>query len=125
MAQSKEERSQIANSFGWGMAPAFTNPMMTILADLNGTVLEGVATAHKEWAEFVQRRIREDVAVSRQLLNCHSLADIHQIYSQYFQTAFEQYREQSEKVVQRSESMAQHLAATTDSAAKNGARARH
>jgi cation transport regulator ChaB len=53
------------------------------------------------------------------------LADIHQIYSQYFQTAFEQYREQSEKVVQRSESMAQHLAATTDSAAKNGARARH
>jgi hypothetical protein len=42
-----------------------------------------------------------------------------------FQTAFQQYREQSEKVVQRSESMAQHIAETTEGNAKEAARARH
>lgn len=45
--------------------------------------------------------------------------------SQYFQTAFEQYQKQSEKVVQRGESMAQHLTETVEATAKEGARARH
>jgi hypothetical protein len=126
MAQSKEERNRSGgNSMVWGMPGAFTNPMLAILADLNGTLLEGVATAQKEWAEFIQKRIREDVAVSRQLLNCHSLADMHQVYSRYFETALQQYQEQSAKAVQRGESMAQHLAETTEGNAKEAARARH
>jgi hypothetical protein len=32
-----------------------------------------------------------------------------QVYSQYFQTAFEQYREQSERAVQRGKSMAEAI----------------
>ena len=122
MAQSKEERGHLGNSF---MTPTFTNPMLTRLADMNATFLEGLATAQKDWADFVQRRTREDVALTRQLLKSHSMAEMHQIYSQYFQTAFQQYREQSEKVVQRSESIAQHLSETTGTTAKEAARARH
>jgi Phasin protein len=110
---------------GGGLTPTFTNPMLTILADMNATFLEGWATAQKDWADFVQRRTREDVAPTRQLLKSHSVAGMHQIYSQYVQTAFQQYRDQSEKVVQRSESIAQHLAATTEASAKEAARARH
>jgi Phasin protein len=125
MAQSKEERGHLGNSFmGGGLKPTFTNPMLTILADMNATFLEGWATAQKDWADFVQRRTREDVAPTRQLLKSHSVAGMHQIYSQYVQTAFQQYRDQSEKVVQRSESIAQHLAATEVST-KEAARARH
>ena len=126
MAQSKEERGHLGNSFmGVGLTPTFTNPMLTILADMNATFLEGLATAQKDWADFVQRRTREDVAVTRQLLKSHSLADMHQIYLQYLQTAFQQYRDQSEKVVQRSESIAQRLAETTEGSTKEAARARH
>jgi hypothetical protein len=102
-----------------------SNPMMTIVADMNGTFLEGLATAQKEWADFVQRRVREDVAVTRRLMNCRSFADMHQIYGQYLQTAFHQYREQSEKVVQRSESVAQHHAETAEESVKEAAQARH
>ncbi|MFZ1105381.1 MAG: phasin family protein [Hyphomicrobiaceae bacterium] len=112
--QSKEGRRQGGDALSLGMAPAMFNPMMTIFAELNASILEGFAAAQKDWADFVQRRIREDVAVSRQLMNCQSLADVHQIYSQYLRTAFEQYREQSEQVVHRSASMAQYLAETTD-----------
>jgi hypothetical protein len=125
MAHPKEHRSQFGNSASLGMAPAIFNPMMTICVDLNATILEGFATAQKDWADFFQRRIREDVAVSRQLMHCQSLPDMNQIYSQYLQTAFEQYREQSEHVVQRSASMAQHLTETTEAKASEAARARH
>jgi hypothetical protein len=125
MAQAKDDRTQIANSFSFGVPTPFINPMMTIFADLSGTLVEGFATAQKDWADFVQRRIREDVAVTRHLMNCHSLADMHQVYSQYLQTAFQHYREQSEKAVRRSESVAQHLAETAEGETKESIRARH
>ena len=123
MAQAKDDRTQMANAFG--MPTPFINPMITIFTDLSGTLVEGLATAQRDWADFVQRRIREDVAVTRRLLNCHSLADMHQVYSQYLQTALQHYREQSEKVVRRSESIAQHLAETTEAETKESMRARH
>jgi hypothetical protein len=47
-------------------------------------------------------------------MNCQSLADMHQAYAQYLRTAFEQYREQSEQVAQRSATMAHHLAEATE-----------
>jgi Phasin protein len=75
--------------------------------------------------DFVHRRIKEDVAATRQLMRCQSLSEMHQVYSQYLRTAFDQYQKQSEKVVQRGESMAQHLTETTEAEAKEDARARH
>ena len=72
--------------------------------------------------DFVHRRVREDVAASRQLMRCTSLAEMHQVYSDYFETALDQYQKQSQKVVQRGESMALHLAETTE-VAKEAARA--
>jgi phasin protein len=98
--------------------------MLAIFAEMNGTLLESMATAQKDWADFMHRRIKEDVAVSRQLIQCHSLADMHQIYSQYFTKAFEQYQQQSAKVVQRGQSMAEHLGDTNENGKETG-RARH
>ena len=111
---SKEGRRQGGNSPTLGMSPVMFTPMMTIFAELNASILEGFAAAQKDWADFVQRRIREDVAVTRQLMSCQSMADMHQVYAQYLRTAFEQYREQSEQVVQRSASIAQHLTEATE-----------
>ena len=101
MAQAKDDRAQMTNAFSFGIPAPFINPVMTIFADLSGTLVEGLATAQRDWADFVQRRVREDVAVTRHLMNCHSIADMHQVYSQYLQTAFQHYREQSEKVVRQ------------------------
>jgi Phasin protein len=127
MPQTKDTQRQAMNAFAGMVAipPIMQNPMMTILAEMNGSFLESLATAQKDWMDFMHRRIKEDVAVSRQLMRCQSLPEMHQIYSQYLQTAFEQYQKQSEKVVERGESMAQHLAETSESAAREGARARH
>ena len=99
-------------------------PLFAIVAEMNGTLLETMATAQKEWANFVDRRIKEDVAVLRQLMQCRSPADMHRVYSDYFETAFEQYQEQSARVVQRGQSIAEHLAETGDNR-KEAARSRH
>ena len=86
-------------------------------------IFEGVASAQKEWAEFVHRRVKADIAASQQLMNCKSLTDMQQIYSQYLQTAFEQYREQSEKAVQSGRSMTEKLVQTLELRAGETARA--
>ena len=122
MPQSKEERNQQLNSFGWGVQPMMHTPMLAIFAEMNGTLLESVATAQKDWADFMHRRINEDVAVSRQLMQCHSLADTTEVFP-VLATAFEQYKEQSTKVVQRGQAIAEHVAEATQNG-KEGTRAR-
>ena len=122
MAQSKFELDQ-GGTFALFMPPSLTNPMMTIFADMTGRFLEGLVTAQKDWANFVQHRVREYAALARQLANSQSLAAMHQIYSQYLQTAFQQYREQTEKVVQRGDALAQHIAKPGETSAKKVVRA--
>jgi Phasin protein len=123
MADSNGERKQVGN-LPW-LAPAMVNPMMTGLADMSCSILEGFATAQKDWADFFQRRIREDVAASRALMNCQSLPDVYQIYSKYLQVAYEQYRAQSEQIVQRGASMTQYLAETAEAKTKEAIQTRH
>ena len=106
MAQSKNELDQ-GGTFSPFMTPILTNQMMTIFAEMTSRVLEGILRAQKDWANFVQRRLREDAALARQLAHSQSLADMNQIYSQYLQTAFRHYREQTEQVVQHGEALTQ------------------
>ena len=117
MGEVRDGHHTAANSFPWPMPPGVGNPLFAVVTDINGKLLESVARVQKDWAEFVHRRVKEDIAASQQLLNCQSLADMQQIYSQYFQTAFEQYREQSERAVQRGKTMTEGLAQSVGSRA--------
>src|SRR5262245_30621058 len=127
MPQRKKTQAEALNSFARasGMPPFLNNPFVSILAEMSGSFLESVATAQKDWMDFVHKRIKEDVGVFRQLMRSQSLAEMHRVYSEYLQTTVEAYQKQSERVVHRGESMAQHLAETMEGAAKEGARARH
>jgi hypothetical protein len=122
MAQTKG-RNPVENAMAEITRPfpeVFSKPMRTVV-DMNGTFLEGLARIQREWAEFVQRRTQEDVAVARQLVNCRSFVDMYQIYGRYLQTTFQQYREQSAKVIQSSDTVAQRLAETAEEQAKEAA----
>jgi hypothetical protein len=87
------------------------------MADINGKWLESVANVQKDWAVFVHRRVKEDIAASHQLMNCQSLTDMQEIYSQYLQTVFAQCREHSERLVQRGKSMTEELAQSMEPSA--------
>jgi cation transport regulator ChaB len=124
MPHANEERSQMLNSFAGSLQPMMQMPMFAFFTEMNGALLESLAMVQKDWAEFMHRRIKEDVAVSRQLMQCHSLADMQQVYSQFFTKAVEQYKEQTDRVVQRGQAVAEHLAQTAEHG-KEAARARH
>lgn len=122
MPQSHEERNQPLN---WFLpSPIMQTPLFAIVAEMSATLLEAVATAQKEWANFVERRIKEDVAFLRQLIQCRSPAEMARVYADYLQEAFEQYQEQSTRVVQRGQSIAEHLAESAEDK-KEAARSRH
>ena len=110
------------NSINWPLSPVLSTPLLTVLAGINGKLLESAASAQKDWAEFVHRRVKEDIAVSQQLMGCKSLGDMQQVYSQYMRTAFEQYREQSERAVQRGKSATVGLAQTLELGTRESAR---
>src|SRR5882762_7992885 len=55
------------NSFAWSMPPVAGNPLLTVVTDINGKLLESVASAQKDWAEFVHRRVKENIAASHQI----------------------------------------------------------
>ena len=115
MAEVRHEQRTSVNSLAWPMASMHPgNPLLAVATDVNGKLLESVASAQKEWVEFVHRRIKENLAASQRLLSCKSLTDVQGVYSQYLLTAFEQYREQSEKVVQTGKSMTEGFAQTME-----------
>jgi hypothetical protein len=122
MAETRDALGAGTNSFNWSLRPVLSTPLLTVLADINGKLLESVASAQKDWAEFVHRRVKEDIAASQQLMSCKSLEDMQQVYSQYMRTAFEQYREQSERAVQRGKSTTDGLAQTLELGARESAR---
>ena len=114
-----------ANSFAWALPLVAGNPLFAVVTNMNGKFLESAAGVQMDWVEFVNRRIKEDIAVSERLINCQSLGDMQQIYSQYFQTAFEQYREQFERAAQRGTSMTEVVAESVEPRAREAEPARH
>lgn len=111
MTEVRHEQRASANSFAWPMPSMLPgNPLLAVATNTNGKLLESVASAQKEWVEFVHRRIKENVAASQRLLSCKSLTDVQEVYTQYLLTTFEQYREQSEKIVQTGKFMTDELA---------------
>ena len=118
MAEVRHEQRTSVNSFAWPMPSMLPgNPLLAVATDVNGKLQESVASAQKEWVDFVHRRVKENLAASQWLLSCKSLTDVQEVYSQYLLTAFEHYREQSEKVVQTGKSMTVGLAQTMESRA--------
>jgi hypothetical protein len=115
-----------ANSFAWAVPSVAGNSLFAVVTDINGKLLESVVRAQKDWVEFVHRRVKEDIAASQQLVKCQSLADMRQIYSEYFQTAFQQYREESERAVERGKVMTDTVVRSMESSAREATqRPRH
>ena len=91
MAQERKAHHSDSASFAVRAAAGMNTPALALLSNINGKFLEIIASAQKEWVDFVYRRIKEDIGISQQLMTCQSLADIHEVYSQYLRKAFSQY----------------------------------
>jgi len=87
-------------------------PALTAMAEVNTKLYESIAAANREWASFVNRRLKEDLAVPQQLAECKNLQDLYRVYAQFFQNARSQYQSGIEQMTKLSQSMAENALQT-------------
>ena len=90
-------------------------PALTAMAEVNTKLYESIAAANREWASFVNRRLKEDLAVPQQLAECKNLQDLYRVYAQFFQNARSQYQSGIEQMTKVSQSMAENALQTLQS----------
>jgi phasin protein len=83
-------------------------PTLTAMAEANTKLYESIAAANREWASFVNRRLKEDLAVPHQLAGCKNFHDLYAVYAQFFQNACSQYQSELEQMTKLGQSMAQN-----------------
>ena len=67
-----------------------------------GSILTGLTEMQKEVAEFVSKRIRQDLETQQDFLRCRTLDDVREVQSRFFRTTLDQYSAEATKLMQLS-----------------------
>ncbi len=92
--------------FGFEAVMEFHRPALAAKAQMNGRVYDGIAAMNKNWAAFVNRRLKEDLAVPQQLAGCKTVQDMYGVYAEFFQTAYADYQSEMEQIAKLGKSLA-------------------
>ena len=71
---------------------AINRPVVAAMTELNGRLIEQVSRANNEWIGFFNRRLNEDIAASKRIMDCKTVEDLVAAYSDFFQRAQQQYQ---------------------------------
>lgn len=100
-------------------------PTLTAMAEVNTRLYESFATVNREWATFVNRRLKEDFAVPQQLAECRNLPDLFRVYAQFVQNACAHYQTGLEQMTKLSQSMAETTLQSLQSRSDAADRTKH
>jgi hypothetical protein len=81
-------------------------PALTAMAQVNGKVYENLATINKNWVNFVNRRLKEDMAMPKHLAECKTVQEMYGVYADFFQTAYSDYQSEFEQMTKLGKSLA-------------------
>ncbi len=62
-------------------------------------LFDGVARTHRQIAEFVAERLRQDMAARQAFLGCRTLQDLRDVQSRFLRTAVDQYAEEAARLM--------------------------
>lgn len=117
----------------YGMAPMmlpmgfealmeFHRPTLAAMAQVNGKVYENIAAINKNWVNFVNRRLKEDMAMPKQLVGCKTVQEMYGVYADFFQTAFADYQSEFEQMTKLGKSLADETMQVVQARAEEVAR---
>ena len=89
---------QMVLPFGLEALVEINRPTLEAMAQMNGKVYENIATMNKNWASFVNRRLKEELGMPKQLASCKSVQEIYGVYADFFQTAMSDYQSEFEQI---------------------------
>jgi hypothetical protein len=85
----------------------FNRPALAAMAQMNGKVYENIATMNKNWAAFINRRLKEDFGMPKQLAACKTVQEMYGVYADFFQTAVADYQSEFEQMSKLGKSLAE------------------
>jgi hypothetical protein len=81
-------------------------PALTAMAQMNGKVYDGIATMNKNWVAFLNRRLKEDLGMPKQLAGCKTVQEMYGVYAEFFQNACADYQSEFEQMTKLGKSLA-------------------
>jgi hypothetical protein len=97
-------------------------PALATMAQLNGRVYDGIAALNKNWAAFLNRRLKEDLSVPQQLASCKSVQEMYGVYAEFFQNACADYQSEFEQMTKLGKSLADETMQAIQSRMEDSAR---
>jgi hypothetical protein len=101
------ETNDATAPFGFDAIMHMQRPALAAMAEMNSRLYEYIAAVNKEWATFVNQRLKEDLAVSQQLAQCRTTQDLYQVYAQFFQSTVAQYQSGFEQMTKLTRAFAE------------------
>jgi hypothetical protein len=92
--------------FGLEALMELNRPALAAMAQMNGKVYENIAAMNKNWVSFVNRRLKEDLAMPKQLVACKTVQEMYGVYADFFQTAVADYQSEFEQMSKLGKSLA-------------------
>lgn len=96
--------------FGLEALMELNRPALAAMAQMNGKVYENLAAMNKNWAAFVNRRLKEDLAMPKQLVGCKTVQEMYGVYAEFVQTAMADYQSEFEQMSKLGKSLAEETA---------------
>jgi hypothetical protein len=92
--------------FGFEAFMELNRTALQAMAQMNGRVYDGIASWNQNWVAFLNRRLKEDLAMPQQLAACKTVQDMYGVYAEFFQNACSQYQSEFEQLTKLSKSLA-------------------
>jgi hypothetical protein len=108
--------------FGLEAIMELNRPALAAMAQMNGKVYENIASMNKSWAAFVNRRLKEELAVPQQLAGCKTVQEMYGVYADFFQTAVADYQAEFEEMSKLGKSLAEETASALQSRLEEASR---
>jgi hypothetical protein len=84
--------------FGLEALMEFNRPALAVMAQMNGKVYENLANMNKNWVSFVNRRLKEEFSMPKQLATCKTVQEMYGVYADFFQAAVADYQSEFEQM---------------------------
>ena len=110
--------------FGFDALMEINRPALAAMAEVNGKVYENIATMNRNWVAFVNRRLKEDLSVPKQLAGCKTVQEMYSVCADFFQTAVADYQSEFEQMSKLGKAMADETAQAMQTRLDEAARTR-
>jgi hypothetical protein len=92
--------------FGFEALMELNRPALTAMAQMNGKVYDGIATMNKSWVAFVNRRLKEDLGMPKQLADCKTVHEMYGVCADFLQNAYADYQSEFEQMTKLGKTLA-------------------